>query len=289
MMHDFKISQLRTFVTIVEQGGFRAAAERLHKSQAAVSLAMKSLEEQLDKRLFGKGNHAKLTDFGRYFLKYTKSLLEHHDEVQYRLARGTHHDNASVTIAMLPSVAQHLMPRYVKGFLAQYPNARLTLRDTGSARIQALIKARKVDIGISTLHDTHAGLSVKQLMQDAFGVVCHCDHPLAAQAKITWAMVADYQLIANGTWDILPPRQAQYLYQAATMTMVNMSSLNAALGAQLGVTVLPQLAYTEHSELVFLPLNHPTVYRQIGVIKDNHRELSPMAEQFFEYMVRPLQ
>lgn len=284
-MHDFKMAQLRTFVTIVECGGFRAAAEALYKSQAAISLTIKSLEEQLGESLFDKGHHAKLNDFGRYFLKYAESLLSHHDEVQYRLARGAHRDNVAVTLAILPSVAQHLMPRYVQGFLTQYPQAQLSIRDTGSARIQALIKARNVDIGISTLHDLPAGFSVKQLMQDRFGVVCHRQHPLATLTKITWGRVAEYQPIANGTWTLLPPRQAEQLYQTSRMNIVNMMSLNAALTAQLGVTVLPELAYSHHDELVFLPLSNPTVYRQIGVIKDNQRELSPMAERFFEYVL----
>ncbi len=284
-MHDFKLRQLRAFVAIVEYGGFRAAAEAQYKSQAAVSLAIKALEEQLGKALFVKGNHAKLTEFGHYFLKYAKSLLAHHDEIQQRLARGADDDNVAVTVGMLPSVAQHLMPRYVKGFLAQYPTARLTLRDTGSARIQALIKARRVDIGISTLHDISSGFSVKQLTQDAFGVVCHHRHPLAQRDKLSWAMLDDYSLIANGTWDILPPPQAQRLHAATTLTIVNMISLNAALQAQLGVTVLPQLAYAGgQGDLRFLPLSQPTVYRQIGAIKAHHSELSPMAEQFFEYL-----
>lgn len=283
-MQDFKINQLKTFTTIVEVGGFRAATEVLHKSQPAISLTIKSLEDNLEQPLFEKNSHAKLTPFGKYFLKYAKALVEHHEEIKSRLERGLANDNLSVSIGTLPSVAQHLMPKYLKGFYAQNPNARLHLRDTGSARLQELLSEHKIDIAISTIHDITGDFAIKQIAQDKMGLVCHRQHRLAREKRPTWQTVSQGNLIANGTWDILPHRQYENLIQSTIMDIANMSSLNAALTSQLGVTVLPELAFAEHSDLVFLPLKQPTVYRQIGVIRDNHKILSPMAERFFDYV-----
>lgn len=286
-MQDFKINQLKTFVTIVDVGGFHAATEVLHKSQPALSLAIKSLESNLGQRLFEKNRHVKLTPFGRYFLPYAKALIEHHDEIKHRLERGLANDNLSVSIGTLPSVAQHLMPKYLKGFYTDNPTAKIHLRDTGSARLQELLKEHTIDIAISTIHDIVGDFTIKQIAQDKMGVVCHRQHPLARQgASPTWVSVSRNRPIANGTWDILPHRQYENLMQSADINIANMSSLNAVLTAQFGVTVLPELAFAEHSDLVFLPLKQPTVYRQIGVIRDNHRILSPMAERFFDYLLR---
>ncbi|MGY0399256.1 MAG: LysR family transcriptional regulator [Ostreibacterium sp.] len=284
-MQDFKINQLKTFIAIVEHNGFHAAANILHKSQPAVSLSIKTLENNLEQQLFEKGKHAKMTEFGQYFLKYAKSLLKHHDEIKTRLEKGVNTDNLTVTIAVLPSVAQHLMPKFLKGFLAENPNARINLRDTGSTRIQKLIKERKVDIGICTLTNVSSEFSVKQIVQDRFGLVCHRNHPITQLKKVSWKIVAEYAPIANGTWSILPLREREALIPAAVMTITSMNSLNATLEAGLGVTVLPEFAFAEETELVFMPLSMPTIYRQIFVIKDNNKELSPVAEHFFEYLV----
>lgn len=284
-MQDFKITQLKTFVTIVSVGGFHAATAVLHKSQPALSLAIKALESNLEQPLFEKNSHAKLTPFGEYFYQYAKALIEHHDEIKNRLERGLANDNLSVSIGTLPSVAQHLMPTYLKGFYADNPTAKIHLRDTGSARLQKLLKEHKIDIAISTIHDITGDFAIKQIAQDKMGLVCHRSHSLAQKASLTWDSISRHRPIANGTWDILPHRQYEHLMQAADINIANMSSLNAALTAKLGVTVLPELAFAKHSDLVFLPLKHPTVYRQIGVIRDNHKILSPMAEHFFEYLV----
>ncbi len=284
-MQDFQIKQLKTFVAINEAGGFHAATNHLHKTQPAISLTIKSLENNLGQALFEKNSHAKLTPFGRYFLKYAQALVNHHDEIKSRLEQGLDNDNLSVSIATLPSVAQHLMPQYLKEFYTLHPSARIKLRDTGSSRIQKLLKEHKIDIAIGTIHDIAGDFNIKQIAQDKMGVVCHRDHPITQLQSLTWGVISKYRPIANGTWDILPHRQYEMLLRESKMTIANMSSLNAVLQAKLGVTVLPALAYAGDSDLVFLPLKHPTVYRQIGVIKDNNKELSAMAVRFFDYLI----
>lgn len=285
-MHDFKITQLRMFISIIDEGGFHAAAERLHKSQPAISLAMKALENNVGQALFEKNNHAKMTTFGETFYLQAKALLAHHDDIQNRLSQLSQDNHLSVKIATLPSVAQHLMPDLLKRFLKHHPQAKIHLRDTSSNRIQELIKAREVDIGICTIHDISADFSVQSIIQDTFGVVCHQAHPIINQASITWETINAYNPIENGTWEILPPPLRYHLNNASQMTIINMNSLNGALKAKLGITVLPKLAYTGQRDLRFIPLEHPTIHRQIGIIKDNHHLLPPMAEQFHTYVLR---
>lgn len=284
-MHDFKITQLRMFIGIIEEGGFHAAAERLHKSQPAVSLAMKALESNIGQALFEKNNHAKLTAFGQIFYSHAKALIAHHDDIQKRLSQLGSNHYLSVKIATLPSVAQHLMPDLLKSFLRQYPNARIHLQDTSSVHIQELIKERKIDIGICTIHDISTDFSVKSIEQDQFGVVCHHQHPITNLPKITWENVISYNPIANGTWAVLPPTLRYSLSDNSQMAITNMSSLNGALKAGLGVTVLPRLAYTQQGSLIFKPLTDPAIFRQIGAIKDNHHILSTMAHHFYEHVL----
>lgn len=287
-MHDFKITQLRMFISIIEEGGFHAAAEKLHKSQPAVSLAIKALESNVGQALFEKNNHAKLTAFGQFFFPHAKALIAHHDDIQARLSEQSGDNDRSVKIAVLPSIAQHLMPDLLKHFLAAYPHANIHLRDTSSNRIQALIQAREVDMGLCTIHDITADFRVKPIDQDPFGVVCHRQHPIARLSAVTWAELADSQPIANGTWDVLPPALRYGLSRQSRLTIANMSSLNGVLKTGLGFTVLPRLAYAEHVDLRFVPLTSPIIHRQIGLITANHHLLPTMAERFYTHVVNHL-
>lgn len=71
------LDQLETLATIVETGSFRAAAERLNRSQPALSAAIKNLEEEFDLQIFDRSEYRpKLTEAGTAFLAVARSTLE---------------------------------------------------------------------------------------------------------------------------------------------------------------------------------------------------------------------
>ena len=70
------IDQLRTFIAIAETGSFTKAAEIVHKTQSAVSMQMKRLEERLDRPIFARdGRASKLTEDGERLLDYARRIV----------------------------------------------------------------------------------------------------------------------------------------------------------------------------------------------------------------------
>ena len=71
------VDQLRTFIAIVETGSFTKAAEVVHKTQSAVSMQMKRLEERLGKPIFARdGRASKLTEDGDRLLDYARRIIK---------------------------------------------------------------------------------------------------------------------------------------------------------------------------------------------------------------------
>ena len=71
------VDQLRTFIAIVETGSFTKAAEVVHKTQSAVSMQMKRLEERLGKPVFARdGRASKLTEDGDRLLDYARRIIK---------------------------------------------------------------------------------------------------------------------------------------------------------------------------------------------------------------------
>ena len=71
------IDQLRTFIAIAETGSFTRAAEIVHKTQSAVSMQMKRLEERLDRPIFARdGRASKLTEDGERLLDYARRIVK---------------------------------------------------------------------------------------------------------------------------------------------------------------------------------------------------------------------
>ena len=76
MAHVLDADQLKTFVAIADTGSFTRAAEIVFKTQSAVSMQMKRLEERVGRPLFGRdGRHAKLTEDGERLLDYARRIV----------------------------------------------------------------------------------------------------------------------------------------------------------------------------------------------------------------------
>src|SRR6266496_5297399 len=71
------VDQLRTFIAIAETGSFTRAADIVHKTQSAVSMQMKRLEERLDRAIFARdGRASKLTEDGERLLDYARRIVK---------------------------------------------------------------------------------------------------------------------------------------------------------------------------------------------------------------------
>ena len=81
--------QLKTFIAIVETGSFTRAAEVVHKTQSAVSMQMKRLEERLGKAIFARdGRASKLTEDGERLLDYAQRIVKLNAEALNSIANA---------------------------------------------------------------------------------------------------------------------------------------------------------------------------------------------------------
>ena len=82
---DFEIDLIRAFVAVAETRNFTQAAMRLHRTQSAISIRIKRLEEHLDSKLFERNTRGvTLTDLGERFLSVAQRLIEVNEEAYTR-------------------------------------------------------------------------------------------------------------------------------------------------------------------------------------------------------------
>ena len=134
-MKQLSMDAIRTFVTVVELGGYAKAGDVLGRSQPAISLQLKKLEQQIDKTLFVKvGQRHVLSNDGQWFMPYAKKLLEVNDEV----FRAVEQDPLKGRLRLgIPSeFASTLLPSIIGEFSKRYPDVSL---DVTSALSQNLL------------------------------------------------------------------------------------------------------------------------------------------------------
>ncbi|HEY0586512.1 MAG TPA: LysR substrate-binding domain-containing protein [Pseudoduganella sp.] len=126
---------LRVFVAVVDYGGFTAASQVLNRTQAAVSLQIKRLEESLQVALLEHPRRAvKLTPRGDILLNYARRMLSLNDE-----ALGAVRDNevaGRVRIGAINNYASGILPPLLANFCARYPEVQIEVHTGVAAEME---------------------------------------------------------------------------------------------------------------------------------------------------------
>lgn len=151
---------LRTFVAVVDTGGFTAAASSVHRTQSAVSLQMRRLEEAVGRPLFEKqGRGVRLSVDGERLLPHARKILAAEREALAAFAEPD--AEGLVRIGAHDDYAASLLPRLLPRFRAAYPCIRVELVAGPSH-----VLARRVDEG-----DLDLAIVTGEMEGDARGVV----------------------------------------------------------------------------------------------------------------------
>ncbi|HDM8070548.1 LysR substrate-binding domain-containing protein [Vibrio harveyi] len=278
-----KLQQLKHFVMVVEEGGFRAASHRANRSQAALSTSIKELEKILGQSLFESGNKSKLTPFGEICLPKIIQFLNIYNALDNDLKAAAAGQQGRVRIASVPSVAAKLIPSVLGAFCEQYPNVEVSLIDDNAAGVEARLLSGEVDLALGNpSHLDEGGIEFTPLISDPIGVVCLKDNPIAQYPEgIEWQTLLEQPFIRNGTCTLLDPTPARALSEQALYSVENITSLFSVLELGIGVTTLPKLAFpTNETRLVWIPLIDPPLKRQVGIFTLTDRTISPQAKAF---------
>src|SRR5690242_1568476 len=143
------IDQLRTFIAIAETGSFTKAAEFVHKTQSAVSMQMKRLEERLDRPIFVRdGRTSKLTEDGERLLDYARRIVKLNVEALAAFSSAAL--SGRVRLGVPDDYADRYLPEIMARFSHVYPAVELSVFCEPSIELAARIDAHELDLAIIT-------------------------------------------------------------------------------------------------------------------------------------------
>src|SRR5438309_6304711 len=146
------IDQLRTFIAIAETGSFTKAAEIVHKTQSAVSMQMKRLEERLERPIFARdGRASKLTEDGDRLLDYARRIVKLN--VEALAAFSDFALTGRVRLGVPDDYADRYLPEIMARFSRAYPGVELSVICEPSIELVKRIEANELDLAIITSTD----------------------------------------------------------------------------------------------------------------------------------------
>lgn len=184
-MRHLDLNLLHTFKTIADCNSLSLAAQRLHKTQAAISIQLKKLEDLVGKRLINRGHQtAELTNDGELLLQYARKLLALSNE-----ALGTFKTDeifGTVRFGIPDDYASAFLLPVLKHFTRHHPNVRLKIRNDISQNLFTGLENGELDLALVTQRSTDSGGEI--LRCDALHWVAAEDYCLEPDAPLPLAL-----------------------------------------------------------------------------------------------------
>jgi DNA-binding transcriptional LysR family regulator len=276
------VDQLRTFIAIAETGSFTKAADVVNKTQSAVSMQMKRLEERLDRPVFARdGRASKLTEDGQRLLDYARRIVKLN--VETMAAFSDAELSGRVALGVPDDYADRYLPEIMARFSRAYPGVELTVICEPTADLLERIDASEIDLAIVTNCDgrrqTETFRRERLLWVSSIRHATHLEEPLPlalGRPSCVWRRTAIEQMETTG-------RAFRVLYSSS-----NAGAVAAAVLAGLAISVLPESGLRPGMRVLTAAEGFPELPScRIGLIR-NAQEASALANALAGHIVSSL-
>lgn len=242
--------QLEVFVQIARVGSVRAAAEVLHLTQPAASMALAEMERQLDAPVFARERgRLRLNTRGRELLPLAQELLERYAEFG-RLARGGAMALAGeLRIGASNTVGNYLVGALLGDFVRAHPQVAIRLRVANTDAIAEELLAHELDVGCVEGPVAHPLLEMEAWRDDSLVVCASPDHPLAHRRTLQPDDFAGVRWVLREPGSATRATSERVLAQLppgeTVLELDQIEAIKQAVVAGLGIACLPAVAVTD--------------------------------------------
>jgi DNA-binding transcriptional LysR family regulator len=174
---DFR--DLKYFEVIAAEGNLGRAAERLHRTQPALTKCIDRLEESLGARLFEKdGRGMRLTAAGQVLVKRTRQMGLMVEETAREMQDYAGGLRGKVRIGCLPTLAEHLMPHVFERLLAEAPAITVNLHVAMNDQLLTGLREGDLDLVVGPVVDSDPDIVCEQIAEDVVVVMASENHPI---------------------------------------------------------------------------------------------------------------
>lgn len=242
-MKNLPTDLLRSFVTVIELGGFTQAAEWLGRSQPAISLQIKRLEQLVEQTLLIRsGQQLELSQAGQLLFRYAKQILAINDEAVAQFSKTA--VSGKIHFGIPSEFATTLLPKIVGRFAQAYPN--VTLEVTCALSKQLLSEPHRYDL-ILALHDDPSTAGDNLVKEDDLAWVTGIDHDAHLQLPLPLIVAPEGCIYRKRGVEQLKNNNRDW---RIVYTIPDLTGIQAAINEGLGVTVLAKSTVPENLRIL---------------------------------------
>ncbi|MDE1189885.1 MAG: nitrogen assimilation transcriptional regulator NAC [Pantoea sp.] len=281
------LRRLKYFVKIVDVGSLTQAADILHIAQPALSQQLATLEGEVNQQLLIRTKRGVTpTEAGKTLYSHAQSILRQCEQAQSAIDRVGASLSGSVSVGLAPgTAAQNLALPLMMEVQQQHPGIVLYFNENFGTTLSELIMNGRMDMAVIYDHRNIHGLRFMPLMKEDLCFVC--PFSLAKPMKeIRLAEVAKYDLFLPRIYNIMRKVLDDAFVQNNLQYQVkceieSQTTLNAALSAGLGATIMPESAaraMLKNADAWMAKIVEPDVQASLSFCMSDHLPLSQPAE-----------
>ena len=283
-----ELSQLETFLAVAEERGFSRAAQRLHRTQPAVSQVIRKLEEAVGETLFDRASRdGSLTAAGALLRDYALRLLALRREAASALDELRSLERGHLQLAANEYTCMYLLPA-IDAFRRDFPQISVTVQRTLASRIPDELNLRAFELGVVSYRPDPAQFRTIAVYGDSLNFIVSPRHPLARRERVSIRDLGRENFIAHNVASPLRRRVIEAFQRHRTplnmgIELPTIEAIKRFVAMGNGVALVPHLTVArelEIGDLVCVPVDELEVRRVLRLIHRRQAALSYAAKAF---------
>lgn len=291
-----KISQLRSFVMVVETGSFSESAKRLGISQPAITFQIQSLEQSLSVQLIDRsGKRVQLTEAGEIVYRAARKILAEVDALERSVGEYQQSTRGALTIGASSIPGEYVLPRILGAFKKEYPEAVISLQITDTENITEKILKGELDVGVVGAVIDDKRLEFKPFLEDELVFIVPPDYDHYVEGKAALREVIGENMITreegSGTRMVVNKELAKRGLKLVDFNLVmelgSTEAILTAVEAGLGTSIVSRWAAEKAIELGrvrAVEISDMPIRRKLYIVTRRGRPFDRLAILFLQFL-----
>lgn len=281
---------LHVFLTVSTEKSFSRAAEKLGRTQPAVSLAVQRLEGDLGEKLIDRsGKELLLTDAGRVVIEFARRFANLQDDLANSLAELRDNAAGRLTVGANESTTLYLLS-HIQTYRRRYPKVKIQIRRSMASKIPAQLIDGELELGLLTFDPEDDRLTALRIYTDHIAFVVSPQHRFANRSEVSISELGMETFIAH---NVVSPYRGAVIRAFSQnrvplqmeVEMPTVESIRKMVQRNEGVAFLPKMCVeqeVQQGRLCEVHVPEVQMERPIHLVYPARRGLSHAAKAFLD-------
>ena len=286
------LSELNVFLTVARERSFSRAAQKLYRTQPAVSITIRKLEDEVGEPLFARGARSgQLTDAGRLLVGYAERILNLRDEIRRAVDDLRTGGRGELSLGVNESSIHALLPVLAR-YRQLFPQVHLAVRRTFSRDIPTELLNYRLDLGVASFVPREPQLASVKIFRDELALVVSPKHRLAKRGRADLSELGKENFVAHIVESPFRQRVIQLFAKhqvplRMSIELPTIESIKRFVQMDIGVAIVPRMCVRweiEQGLLVEVKVRELRMPRDLYLLYRRREPLSHSAKAMFDLL-----